>query len=195
MVATPVRRVVQYFLMDGSSSKQLFRPTWALFPLCIPFMRLHIHYSGRVGTVEYGSWDINKPDVQQVLIEHFEQQVLPIFGATHSLADFNHVLATNRWTYHIRLWPSDLILIEAALGNFDAARAIWTDELSKWTERHYLHFDADPENMRRRQALGACLMSHDRAGVAAILRDCEAYSVKHMKLEKIWERTPFPCEL
>jgi hypothetical protein len=39
------------------------------------------------------------------------------------------------------------------------------------------------------------IAANDRYGLAQFLRDCEAYSVKNLKLEKLWEPMPFPLEL
>jgi hypothetical protein len=194
IIATPVHHVVRYFLMDGFSVPNAFRPRWALIPLCVPSPILHISYSGRIGTVEYGIWDITKLDVQPFLIQQFEETVLPIFNTVQTLHSFKQFLETDPRLDHCCLRPDQSIILESALGNLDAARTIWTSELSKWTERHYLHFDGEPENMRRRQALGACLMADDRAGIAALLHEFEAFTVTSNKLEKIWERTPFPLE-
>ena len=35
----------------------------------------------------------------------------------------------------------------------------------------------------------------DRLGLVQLLRDWEASSVEHLKLQKLWEPTPFPIEL
>ena len=39
------------------------------------------------------------------------------------------------------------------------------------------------------------IAANDRPGLVRLLRDWEAYSVKRLKLEKLWEPTPFPLEL
>jgi hypothetical protein len=195
LVATPVHRIVRSFLLDGSSTKTAFRPTWSILPLCVPHPRLHISYGERIGTVEYGYWDITKPNVQEFLIEQFEEKVLPIMRDVQSLEDFKNFLATDSRLDDRCLLPADLIIIESALGNLDTAQKIWIDDISHWTEARHCRDEEDRINLRRRQALGACLMDDDRAGIAALLHEFEAFTVTSNKLEKFWERTPFPMEM
>jgi hypothetical protein len=39
------------------------------------------------------------------------------------------------------------------------------------------------------------LLSEDRTTLANILHEWEAMTIETYKLEKVWERTPFPLEL
>jgi hypothetical protein len=42
--------------------------------------------------------------------------------------------------------------------------------------------------------LCAKLAEDDRAGLARLLHEWEAYTVKNFKIEQLWEPTPFPLE-
>lgn len=57
------------------------------------------------------------------------------------------------------------------------------------TEAHKFHEDRD----WRLAYLGKVLQT-DRARVPALLHDWEAFTVKSLKLDKYWTKTPFPCE-
>jgi hypothetical protein len=194
IVATPLRRLARYFVVDGTSVPNAFTPTWAVLPLCVPYPRLHMSYGNRIGKKECGSWDITKSDIQQFLMEQFEESVLPIMYSVKTLDDFKHMIATYSAFSRYRLSPADEIIIESALGNFDTARKIWTSELINWTETTHCRDEEDRINLRRRQSLGACLMDDDRAGIAALLHEFEAFTVTSNKLEKIWQPTPFDWE-
>jgi hypothetical protein len=194
VIATPVLHVARYFVLDGSRGKASFKPRFALLPMCVPYPRLHLSYGWTFWNNTLGPWDIFTPDTPDVLMHESENGALPILEAVRTLEDFMKFTATEHSRGDIYLRTQDRIIIESALGNLDAARKIWTNELSTWTERHYLHFDDEPANMRRRQTLGACLMADDRAGIAALLHEFEAFTVASNKLEKHWERTPFPME-
>ena len=45
------------------------------------------------------------------------------------------------------------------------------------------------------KTIAPLVAARDRAGLAALLHEWEAYSVKLMKLEKLWQPSPFPLEL
>ena len=44
-------------------------------------------------------------------------------------------------------------------------------------------------------ATSAVMCEENRLGLVRLLRDWEASSVEHLKLQKLWEPTPFPIEL
>ena len=48
---------------------------------------------------------------------------------------------------------------------------------------------------RAAQELCPLVAANDRAGLANLLHSYEAQSVKNLKIEKYWQRTPFPIEL
>jgi hypothetical protein len=192
---SPVRHVLRSLFIDGSSGKGAFKPYWGMFPLCIPTRGIYAGYGFYLWNHAHGPWNTDKPDAATVLLDEIERNALPILRPVQTLQDFMIFMSTYHDRDRLYGFPHMRIILESALGNLDAARTIWTSELSKWTERHYLHFDGEPENMRRRQALGACLMADDRAGIAALLHEFEVFTVTSNKLEKIWQRTPFPVEL
>jgi hypothetical protein len=45
------------------------------------------------------------------------------------------------------------------------------------------------------EAICPLVAADDRDGLISLLHEWEAYSAKHLKLDGIWERTPFPIEL
>ncbi len=48
---------------------------------------------------------------------------------------------------------------------------------------------------RRLRELCAKLAEDDRTGLARLLHEWEAYTVKNFKIEHLWEPTPFPLEM
>jgi hypothetical protein len=77
---------------------------------------------------------------------------------------------------------SDEPFVFAAQGNFEAALAACTKLVKE-----------EPAGPRCKELLRR-LAAGDRHGVAQVLHECEAESVKQLKLEEFWERTPFPIE-
>jgi hypothetical protein len=194
IIATPLQHVARYFVLDGSLGKESFKPRFAVLPLCVPYPRLHLSYGWTFWNTAYGPWDIAKRDTPNVLMHEFENGALPVLETVRSLEDFVKFVASDHSRAYIYLRTEDLIIIESALGNLDAARKIWTDDLSRWKESTHCRDDEDRINLRRRQALGTRLMADDRAGIATLLHEFEAFTVTSNKLEKIWQRTPFPLE-
>jgi hypothetical protein len=54
---------------------------------------------------------------------------------------------------------------------------------------------SDRAENRRLRELCAKLADDDRAGLARLLHEWEAYTVKNFKIEHLWEPTPLPLEL
>jgi hypothetical protein len=190
----PLHQVLRCLYIDGSSGKGAFRPYWGVYPLCLPTLRVNMGYGFFFVNRSYGAWIVDKPNTRQVLLQEIEAQALPKIYPVNTNEDFMEFIATYHDRQRIYNSPENLFITYSALGNFDAACAIWINILSKWTERHYSFFGYDEDNMRRRQSLGACLMNDDRAGIAALLHEFEAFTVTSNKLEKIWQPTPFDWE-
>lgn len=92
-------------------------------------------------------------------------------------------------------WPQCKIIVDGALGDLDAARSIYKQDLPRWSVDQP-HYDEDDkaENCRLREPC-ARLAAADRAGLARLLHEWEAYTVKNLKIEHLWAPTLFPLEL
>ena len=76
-----------------------------------------------------------------------------------------------------------------------SARAICSSTIAGWSEASYGRDEEDRAQLRRLKELCARLAADDRRGLAQLLHEWEAITVKNLKLEHLWEPTPFPLEL
>lgn len=87
-------------------------------------------------------------------------------------------------------YPSDRLISKTKVGTtvtYTYAWEVFSIDLA--TEEH--KFDGMAQ---RRMAYLGMLLKTDRSRIPALLHDWEEFSVKSLKLEKYWTRTPFPCE-
>ncbi|MEZ5849036.1 MAG: hypothetical protein R3D68_00105 [Hyphomicrobiaceae bacterium] len=87
------------------------------------------------------------------------------------------------------------MIVEAARGRLDEVRAICRDELPLWPDNW---FGDSPEAiaiMQRAKSICPLAAADDRAGIARLLHEWEAATVKNLKIEHLWQPTPFPLEL
>jgi len=129
-------------------------------------------------------WDITRPESMKQLVETTDA-ILTAFTAITTLEDYFDYLRSIEWPW---LHPVELIRAEALIavlnGDFELA-------LNIFKKHPNLLWDYDQREPRFHQAI----LAGDRAEVIRILHDWEASSVKACKIERIWERTPFPLEL
>jgi hypothetical protein len=93
-------------------------------------------------------------------------------------------------------WTETRILFYVALGNLESARRICEQRIVGWTEANYGRADDDDRaQFRRIKEICRRLALDDRAGLAALLHEWEAQTVKNLKIEHLWAPTPFPLEL
>ena len=66
-----------------------------------------------------------------------------------------------------------------------------------WGEWLYNESSPTPGSWKITDASQLCarLAEDDRAGLARLLHEWEAYTVKNFKIEHLWESIPFPLEL
>jgi hypothetical protein len=194
LVLRPARHFLSFIYFERLLDKRRVSPVWGVQSLFHPQTQHNPYWTHRLGRQSIGLWIIGNAHIEKTLFEELDQVALATLRSLQTITDFCGFVSETEFGHHITEWPHNRFILEAALGRFDSARDIWTSELCNWTEKHYRYYDGNMDNMRRRQAFGACLMEGDCVGVTRLLHEFEALSVKNMKLEKIWERTPFPCE-
>lgn len=98
--------------------------------------------------------------------------------------------------HRIRYEPrEDRMLVHIAVGDLDAARAIWRAQEPLYRGKTY-HPDSLLHRWQTQLATVAePLLAGDRPALARILHGWEAANVRGTEIERHWEPTPFPLEL
>jgi hypothetical protein len=132
--------------------------------------------------------------VELSLIEAIEEQALPILRAITTLDNFLAFVSQHYFRHHLFEWPHRKIIVDVALGKLEAARAICQENIQHWSPVHP-HLDEEGRaKFFGLQQSCACLAADDRRGIAELLHQWEAETVKRQKIEHLWGRTPFPLE-
>ena len=196
VVIRPVHHILRGIYIDRSLDPQLFVPTWAVIFLFEPRQSFSYNWGERVYRLPRGSgsWNIADPNVPDAMAEAIEQQALSLLRPIQSIDDFVAFTSKERFrdTY-LDLYQDRKIFVDVARGDLDAARTLCAYFATDYARRRYVPRMAE-EYERITTALCPLIAANDRPGLVRLLHDCEAYSVKRLKLEKLWERTPFPLE-
>jgi len=119
------------------------------------------------------------------MCEMFEHEVLPALRSMTSFDDFVAFASTigrqDEFPYKVN--TLERTLIAAAEGHFDRARELWDSD-----KRDRTYF------MARAPSFYPALLAEDRTTLANIFHEWEAQTVETFKIQKAWERTPFPLE-
>ena len=91
--------------------------------------------------------------------------------------------------------PKAKIIVDVALGDLETARKLCVENIDNWSTDYPHQPEHEKSEFRRLRELCALLKSDDRIGLARLLHQWEAETVKNFKIEHIWEPTPFPLEL
>lgn len=193
IVVRPVRHIMRAVLIDRTSSADVLSPKWYLHHFCTPSQWMHLSWGGDIYRGERKLWRVSDLESPERLASAIEG-VLPRLRAIAGFAEFIPEVRAHPYARHHLDWPKVRVVIEAALGNLDAARALCAEKIVAAPPP-----PADNPEFIFRQDAGArelCrrLQSGDIPGVAALLQQWEAALVKQEKLEPFWERTPFPVE-
>jgi hypothetical protein len=193
----PARHFVRAVLVSGTSSPEHFEARWTVMHLFEVRNSIHLNWSAYL-------WDRRRPNpgfwwetddgVEQSLVDAIETQALPVLRHMRTLDDFLAYLAGNPFGPHLLEYPWSRIVLDVALGDLDHARAIAATHRDQWSPA--LAYDEDGRAAYvRLSELCRLLMADDRAGLIRLLYEWEATTVKRLKIEHIWEPTPFPIEL
>lgn len=193
VVVLPVTHVLRVIHLNGSSGRGAFSPCWGATYL---FRRRdYVSYGWTRDFMSgiYGIWDVAHPDHQRVFTEMAETEALPVLRAMKTFDDFlaftSHDIFFTPW----HRYPLGRLIIQCALGDFDGGRrtcaGLWKPNAIPDKEH------GRDEYLAIAQSLCPLLAKDDRSGIARLLHEWEAFSVKTFKLEKYWQPTPFPIEL
>jgi hypothetical protein len=197
VVVKPVHHILRGIYIDRSIATELFVPTSTVIFLFRPREDITLHWGVRVYPTERGGpgvWDVADPQTSAMLCEEIEAQALPLLRPIKTADDFVAFTSKERFpdTY-LDLYEILKIYVDVARGDLKAAQSICENMATDRGKRKYLP-DMQEEYDRITKELCPLIAANDRLGLAQLLHGYEAQSVKNLKLEKLWEPTPFPVE-
>jgi hypothetical protein len=193
----PVRHFARGILIDRQLDPEKFRPRWAVMHLFEVRRSIHLNWGELLyneGAARPGSWRITEPDIGTALLREIETHALPVLRAMKSLDDYLAFVSQHYFRHQLFDWPDARFIVEVALGDLEVARATSKANLAMWSTIRPHHDEDTRQEYRRLRELCARLADDDRAGLAQLLHEWEAITVKNLKIEQLWEPTPFPLE-
>jgi hypothetical protein len=194
----PVHHFARMILIGRILDKDGFRPQWAvvhLFEWRRSFPLSWGEWLSKTSGSMPGSWRIDDSDASSALVETIERNALPLLRSMTTLDDYLTFVSRNYFRHQLYDWPDAKVIVDAALGNLDGARALCDANIRNWSTDKPNYDDDDREKFARLRKLCALVREDDRSGIARLLHAWEAETVKNLKIEHIWEPTPFPLEL
>lgn len=204
VVLKPIRHVLGGISVEPGNAPERFRPTWFVGHLLVPHRGSFAEEGIEACGDRRDDWAFPRPQVEQDLAQALEDSVLPILRGVHELEAMVNLraamLAYDHQNYRIYgLRTAGDFITKIALGQIDVA-LLWAKNIR--TSGHLdLRRKNEPEPSEGEQrylewtkGLLALLEEDDRDGMAQLLHAWEAETVRHLKLEHLWEPTPFPLE-
>ena len=180
VVIRPVHHILRGILIDRSLDPKSFVPNWSAVLLFEPNAHFHLFW----GTRLRGRWDLGNSNLPIKLAQTIEQEALPVLRQISTIDDFVR-FADGAWV------EDEKPYIDVARGDLAAAQSMCDFFAS--LNGHYGIRQQESEHVVRE--LCPRIAASDRQGLARLLHKYEAESVKRLKLEKLWQSTPFPIEL
>ncbi|MDC7784080.1 hypothetical protein PQJ75_05485 [Rhodoplanes sp. TEM] len=193
----PIHHFARVVLIDRMLDPDLFRPQWAVAHLFEARQFLPLSWGAWIHNTRSntpGIWSIHEPDVSAAMVEAIETQALPVLRGIVSLEDYLAFVSGHFFRHHLFDWPHVKIIVDVARGDLDAARALRDANVDRFGDDP-AYDDEGRAKYRRIRELCARLEADDRPGLAALLHEWEAITVRNLKIETLWEPTPFPLEL
>lgn len=193
----PVHHFARAVLIGRTAYAEEFEPRWAvihLFQARESFSLDWGEFLANERSRRRGLWFMSDPDVELSLIEAIERQALPKLRAIQTLDDYLAFVSRHMFRHKLFDWPQCKIIVDVALGDLDAAQAICEEKMHRWSVDQPQHDEDSMAKYRRLRELCTRLGENDRAGLARLLHEWEAYTVKNFKIEHLWEPSPFPLE-
>lgn len=193
----PVHHFARAIIIGRTSSAEHFDPRWAVVHLFEARRFFPLNWGGLLSDPHQGHWwsAKNDPMVADALVRAIEEQALPWLRTMSTLDLYLAFVSQNLSRHHLYDNGASQIIAYVACGYLAAARKIWEKHRENWSTDKSHYDDEDRAKFRRLRELGVCLDADDRVGLARLLHEWEAQTVKNFKIEHLWEPTPFPLEL
>ena len=194
VIIKPIHHILRGICIDRSLDADLFVPTWFVMFMFKPNDSINFSWGDRIYRPTPGRWDINDPQASPLMCDEIERLALPRLRRVRTIDDLVKFASRRRFkNFCLDLNESKKIYFDVARGDFQSARKLCglIAEIARTTNVDWMREDYN----KIAKTLGPLLATNDRAELAQVLRNCEAYSAKKLKLEKLWEPTPFPLEL
>jgi hypothetical protein len=194
----PVHHFARAVLIDRKLDPDQFNPRWAVMHLFAARRFFALNWGEFLDNEKSdrpGIWRISEPDLASAMIDQIERNALPRLRAMKTLDDYFAFVSQHRSRHQLYDEPTARIIVEAALGHLEATRVIGADNLALWSRDEPYYDEVAREKYRRLRELCACLAADDRRGIARLLHEWEAHTVKKLRIEHLWQPTPFPLEL
>ena len=194
VVVKPVRHILCGVYLDRYSDVAAFAPMFGAVFLFEPGARFSFNWSREIYFPGRGPWSVDDPSTPEFLRDDVESLALPLLRAIGTIDDFAAYACKRNFRHtYLNQYAERRIYIETALGHREAAMTLCAYFTSELAKRRYEH-DMQGELELIKLRLCPMILRDDIAGLAAFLHELEETAVRRNKLEKIWERTPFPLE-
>ena len=196
IVVKPIHHLLCAVLIDRTAYADKITPRWFVDHFFQPSRRFRLTWGGLLTHPRHGlNWICTEADNQSILLQEIERQALPALSGLGDLQSFMVYVSNNDFRHHLFDRPERKVVIDVTLGNLETARQLSRDFISKKSVEDHRLDDEDREHLRKVKALCKLLDRDDRAGMAQMLHDWEAETVRLMKLDHLWQPTPFPLEM
>ncbi len=205
LVLRPVHHVLRGVLIDRRRGAPEPWPVMFVRHLFEEQTWLTHHWGRELVPQKPKMWRWSEPDEIEDLRQRLETEVFPHLRRIQTLDDMLVEVArvwpgaklfpVERRTEIIRSRPCAQLAFDVALGQLEQARTHAEHYLRVYNESNYgLRDEEDLAEFRRFSDFCRRILADDRRSLVALLHEWEAATVRHFKMEHIWEPTPFPIE-
>lgn len=194
LILKPVRHILRGVVFDRTRGANAFRVKWAVWHAFERLKSFPLNWSEPIRPpIIPGLWEWSNTNVQAELIEEIERHALPILRSIETIDDFL-AFTNDRKRFadsYLDLFPQRRAEIDVALGDLASARAICAAKIDPIDLARVPY----PEIYADSKTLCALVAADDRPALVRLLHEWEEATIRNLKLEAIYEPTPFPLEL
>ena len=182
--------------IDRCRNKLRFCPKWIIDYLFRPMENYSIGIGEDIYSNQGEQWLIDNDNIGIKFANRMEDIALPKLQEFQTIEEFSKIKynMSSFDTFTLAHTPIRKLYVDLALGKFEAAgKAL--ELFSNQRANEPKHVEPSEHFTELMDVVRPLVHAQDKAAIAALLHKWEAYSVKQLKLEKYWQKTPFPIEV
>lgn len=186
----PIHHILKGVYIDSSRNPDAFVPSVSIDLLVPAHTHVHPGWGARFiqsfqdSPVKESGWDRTKPDTVAYMLRSIEE-TLSLLDSIQTFDEYFSFVSNLKMPWIVSTYIEFLeMLLPIIKGDLELPRKILGGN-----ERMRAHVDRISPDFYPALVAGDCIE------LARILHDWETTSVKTYKIQKFWERTPFPLEM
>lgn len=194
VIVRPAHHLLRGILIDRRGDPDRFQPMWFVYPLFCAGPERYLCWNHILWPDGERVWRHSEPNATEELSASIEAKVLPTLRAITTIARFERFARGHRDYGHKVVCLDYRSPLSVAQGDLEGVRQHCMEKIAPLQVVSFGRDEEAKAMLRQLKELCRRLPIDGYSSLAALLHEWEVAKVRDLKIERLWQPTPFPLE-